>query len=355
MLPKASFSWLLMVTTLLLLAVTLPPEHVLAKRVPMGHPSLFVTLYAGSDPRFDFVIVENVDTIETLKAEIDTKLYRIFDAIVLPEIRKEFVENADIYSNGYVESIRAYLDMNESTLDILIERIPEEYRCSEGCAHRKVSVDIPAELQLSHFNNIGFSIAVYEQVDSGGVYDQWVERIAMKASTEAKFLFSEGANVFETNKETLLENGSIIEHVLLRQYEDISRITVLFLPSEAGVASSARKPIDVVITSNSYYERYWSSSLSSPSEQQSQAEPASELLLLQECEELDIDERDCTDDAIARRLAQERVRDQLPLSDEERKEMEEQRNQINNSMYITGIGAAIAGVIAFITLRRAVK
>lgn len=90
----------------------------------MGHPSLFVTLYSGSDPRFDFVIVDDADTVESLKTDIDQKLYGILETIVLPEIRNEFAEHANIYSESYVESIQASLDVSESTMDIRIEKIP---------------------------------------------------------------------------------------------------------------------------------------------------------------------------------------------------------------------------------------
>jgi hypothetical protein len=179
-------------------------------------------------------------------------------------------------------------------------------------------------------------------MERGGAYEQMVERILIKATTEAKVLFSEGASVLEDNKNTLLEEGTIVEQLLLRQYEDISRISVLFLPSELGVASTAKKPLDVVITSNSYYERSWSYNYSSA---QSGQQPSPEML--QACEELGIEEQDCSD----RTIAQKRVRDQLPMSDEEIQRIEDQETQINNSMYMIGIGAAIAGVIAFVTLR----
>lgn len=332
---KSAF-WVVMVSTLV--AFTLVPEHVLAKRVPMGHPSLFVTLYVGSDPRFDFVIVDDANTVGMLKADIE-RLYGIFDMIVLPEIRNEFAERANIYSDSYVESIRAYLDVKESTLDILIEKIPEDYGCNdESCAHRKVSVSLPAELRPSHFNNIGFSIAVYERMDSGGAYGQFVERIAMKALTEAKFLFSEGVDVLEANKETLLEEqGTMIEHILLRQYEDISRITVLFLPSEVGVASSAKEPIDVVVTSNSYYERYWSSS-----QQQSQEKPSTEVL--QECEERGIEINDCSEIAILQSITRQPALDKDAI--------EQQNNAIESSFALIGIGAAAAGLTAIMVLKK---
>jgi hypothetical protein len=325
-----------MVSTLI--ALTLIPEHVLAKRVPTGHPSLFVTLYAGTDARFDFVIVEDANTLEELKADIDQRLYGIFDMTVLPEIRREFAQRASIYSDSYVESIRAYLDVSQSTLDILVEKIPDDYGCSEeSCAHRKVSVNLPAELRPSHFNNIGFSIAVYEQMDSGGAYDQLVERMAMKALTEAKFLFSEGANVLEANREALIEGGTI-EHILLRQYEDISRISVLFMPSELGVASSAEEPIDVVITSNSYYQRFWSSS----SQQQLQEEPGPEML--QECEERGMEAEDCSESAII-----QSIRPEPAL---EKDEIEQQNGVIESSLALIGIGAVAAGLTAVIAIKK---
>jgi hypothetical protein len=323
-----------MVSTLI--ALTLIPEHVLAKRVPTGHPSLFVPLYAGTDARFDFIIVEDASTVEELKADIDQRLYGILDMIVLPEIRRELAQRAHIYSDSYVESIRAYLDVSQSTLDILVEKIPGDYGCTEeSCAHRKVSVNLPAELRPSHFNNIGFSIAVYEQMDSGGAYDQLVERIAMKALTEAKFLFSEGANVLEANRGALLEVGTI-EHILLRQYEDISRISVLFMPSELGVASSAEEPIDVVITSNSYYQRLWPSS----SQQQSESTPE----MLQACKERGIEVEDCSEIAIIQSIRREPVLD--------KDENEQQNSVIESSLALIGIGAVAAGLTAVIAIKK---
>jgi hypothetical protein len=323
--------------------VTLSPQYVSAKRAPMGHPSLFVTLYASSDPFIQYVIVEDEETIKKLKNDIDEKLYRLFDMIILPEIRKELDQKRNIYSDSYVESIWGYYDFNDSMLDILIAKVPPKYDCNtESCAHRVLAVETPAELRLSHFHHLAFSIAVYEDMGRDGEYDHMSELIAMKASTEAKVLFSEAAKVIEDNKEVLLEGGTAIEHILLRQYEDISRVSVLFLPFEPSVSSS-KKPLDIVITSNSHYERSGAYNYSS---QQSEQQPSPEKL--QECEDLGIDEQDCTDEAIA----QKRVRHQLPLSDEERQRIEDQQIQINNSMYMIGIGAASAGVIAFMTLRK---
>jgi hypothetical protein len=43
------------------------------------------------------------------------------------------------------------------------------------------------------------------------------------------------------------------------------------------------------------------------------------------------------------------------ISDEQRKEIENQQNQINNSLYMIGIGATIAGIIGFIALRKTRK
>lgn len=323
-----------------LLAAALSPQYVLAKRVPMGHPSLSVTLYAGSDPRFDFFIVENSKAIETIKNDIDAKLYGIFDMIILPEIKKEFDERRNIYSDSYVEDIRGHLDMNDSTLDILIGKVPAEYGCNEeSCAHRKVSVDVPSELRLSYISRIGFSIAVYEEMDRDTGYDQLVERILMKATIESKFLFSEGANVLEENKEMLLKEGTFIEHILLRQYEDISRISVLFLPFEPGVSSSGKKPLDVVITSNSYYERYWSSHVTEDGQGQ---EPSQEML--QECEELGIEETECSDVAILQK------RPHQPAIDKDA--IEQRDNAITSSLALIGMGAAGAGTLAVVVIRK---
>jgi uncharacterized protein with von Willebrand factor type A (vWA) domain len=68
----------------------------------------------------------------------------------------------------------------------------------------------------------------------------------------------------------------------------------------------------------------------------------------QMCQELGISEQECTDAAIV----QKRGGHDLLLSDEEQRRIEENQRQIDNSMYMIGIGAAIAGVIAFITLRK---
>lgn len=71
--------------------------------------------------------------------------------------------------------------------------------------------------------------------------------------------------------------------------------------------------------------------------------------MLQECEELGIDAGSCSEAEI---LKNRRTGDGALISDEERRLMEEQQNQINISMYMIGIGAAIAGVFAFFSLRK---
>jgi hypothetical protein len=73
------------------------------------------------------------------------------------------------------------------------------------------------------------------------------------------------------------------------------------------------------------------------------------LQLLELCGEEDIPAEECSEIEI---LKKQSTGKQLPLSDEERKRLEEQQNQANNSMYMIGIGSAIAGVVVFLTLRK---
>jgi hypothetical protein len=62
---------------------------------------------------------------------------------------------------------------------------------------------------------------------------------------------------------------------------------------------------------------------------------------LAECSQLGIDEEDCTEIAILQRHQQQA---------NERKTIEDTKIQVNNAVYMIGIGAAIAGVFAIITL-----
>jgi hypothetical protein len=47
-----------------------------------------------------------------------------------------------------------------------------------------------------------------------------------------------------------------------------------------------------------------------------------------------------------------RIVSQPPLSEDDIRKMEEHQNQISNSFYMIGIGAVIAGIIGYITLRK---
>src|SRR2546425_500698 len=114
----------------------------------MGHPSLSMSLRAGPDSRFDFFPVDE-NSIEKLRDDMTNKLYVTIDTIVLPEIKKQFDEKKDIYSNGYIEYISINYDANESHLEIFIAKQPSEYGCNtERCAIQKVDVVIPPELKL---------------------------------------------------------------------------------------------------------------------------------------------------------------------------------------------------------------
>jgi len=64
---------------------------------------------------------------------------------------------------------------------------------------------------------------------------------------------------------------------------------------------------------------------------------------LTECRNLGIDEENCTDMAIYQKSQ---------LKEDERRLIEEQQIQISNAKYLIGIGAAIAVVFAFVTLRK---
>lgn len=69
---------------------------------------------------------------------------------------------------------------------------------------------------------------------------------------------------------------------------------------------------------------------------------------IEDCRKLGIELSVCSDAAI---LARQRIHVPV-ISDEEQRIMQDQQNAINSSMYMIGIGAAVAGVVAFITLRR---
>lgn len=235
----------------------------MAKRIPLSYPSLSLGLAAGVDYTTSYVIIEDEQSLATLKADIATRVHGIIETIIIPEIKKEFDEKKNIYSDNYVEIIGGYYDLNESKLDILVTKIPPDYGCdAQSCAHRIVTVDLPAQLRPSQIRQISLGIAVHQNMgpsDDGKEYDMFVDRVLKKASEEAKILSSEAANVLEDNKERLLEDDTAIGYLSLRQYTDLSRVSVLFgsLQPDASCAIYCQKPIDVVITSNSNYERLW--------------------------------------------------------------------------------------------------
>lgn len=259
----------------------------------------------GIDSNTSFIIINDEQSFATLKADIGTKAYEIIETIILPEIRNEFDEKKNIYSNNYVEIIGGYYDLQESKLDILVTKIPPDYGCdNESCAHRAIALDLPAELRLSQIRQMSIGIAVHQNMgsaDDSSEYELFVERILRKASSEAKILTSEAANVLEQNKERLFEEGTGVEYLLLRQYTDISRISVLFanLGPYEDYTYYSKKPLDVVITSNSNYERLWALESSLRTGQQEEQQPTAEML--QECDELGIEESECSEIAILQR------------------------------------------------------
>lgn len=314
----------------------------------MSHPSLSLGLTAGVDSNASYVIIDNEQSLATLKADVGTKVYGIIETLIMPEIKKEFDEKRSIYSNNYVEIIGGYYDLKESMLDILVTKIPPEYGCdTESCAHRRVTVDLPAGLGLSHFRQISIGIAVHQNMgpsDDGREYDMFVDRVLKKGLEEAKILSSEAATVLEGNKERLLEDETAaVEYLMLRQYTDISRVSILFVSLEPDVSCTTycKKPLDVVITSNSNYERLWAHE-SSMRTGQPHEQPTAEML--QECEEIGIEEDKCSGEGIlATKMHQ-------PAIDME--VVKQQNGMIVNSFAMIGIGAAIAGAIAFVTLRK---
>lgn len=324
---------LLFLLSVSLVASAFLSQAALAKRVPMGHPSLTLSLTPGSDPRFDFIVMDSEETIETLKDDVNARLYGIASTIILPEIRKSFEEKRNILSDSYVEHVSGYYDLSSSMLDILISKVPPDYDCNtESCAHRFAEIDVPSDLELSHIRKIYFSIAVFENMDRDSGYNQMVDLTIRKASVEAEVMLTEIANVLEENKEALLNDGTAVERILLRQYEDISRISVIFRQSEPGVN---KKPLDVVITSNSYYERSWTYYLTGSSDDQLTTE------MLDECERAGIDEADCSEIAILQAR-----RNQLPKSDDA---IDQNNSFVADSIAWIGIGAAGAGIAAIIS------
>ena len=222
-------------------------QSVWGKDVPMGHPSLSISLRAGPDSRFDFFLADE-NSIEKLRDEM-TKLYATIDTIVLPEIKKQFDEKKGIYYDGYIEYVSISYDTKESNLVIFISKQPGEYGCStEGCALEKIDVVVPPELELSEIRQVGMFIGVYDTAS-----EPLVERIQTKTSAEARILLTEASDVLKENKDKLLADGTPIESFFLRQYEDISRTTVMFSPFEPG--GPAKQPIDVVDASNTYYKK----------------------------------------------------------------------------------------------------
>ena len=224
-----------------------------AKNLPMGHPSLILQLRAGDDSRFDFFIPDE-ESMNVLDDEVANRVGGIIERFVLPEIKKQFDEKNDVYSDGYIEYISVNYRVDQSRLEILIAKQPEDYGCdTEGCHVMTAIVDVPAELKLSQIGQVSMFIAVYETPDT-----QLVDRIQSKALTEARMLLSAASDVIQEKKSELIADQTPIEWFFLRQYEDISRVTLLFTPFEPG--GLAKEPIDVVDTSNTYYDRVYSDS-----------------------------------------------------------------------------------------------
>jgi hypothetical protein len=263
----------------------------------------------------------------------------------MPEIKKELDERKSVYSKSYIEIISGSYDVSESKLDILVSKIPPDYGCNfESCAHRTVTVNLPTELKLYQIGYIGFKISVLQDLgpfDDGRSYEFFVDLISKKSLQEAKILLSEGATVLEENKETLLQDETTINYIHLRQYEDISRVSIVFcsLDPESHCSIWDKKPIDLVITSNSNYERFWRQQSPPTTEQEEQ--PTAEIL--QECEAFGIKEENCSIGAIHASKRQ-RATDMEVVG--------EQNSMISDSFTVIGIGAAIAGLIAFVTLRK---
>ena len=222
-----------------------------AKNLPMGHPSLSLSLSAGKDLRFDYFILSE-ESLEELRDDMTNKLYAIIETIVLPEIQKQFDEKKDVYTNGYVEYISVNYDVDDARLEILIAKQPEEYGCdTEGCHVRIVDANVPGELRLSQIHRVGMFVAVYETPDR-----QLIDRLYTKALSEAKILLSETSDALKEKKDQFLTDNTPIERFFLRQYEDISRVTIFFTPFKPG--DPAGEPVDIVDTSNTYYKRAYS-------------------------------------------------------------------------------------------------
>ena len=97
------------------------------------------------------------------------KLYAIIETIVLPEIKKQFDEKKDVYTNGYVEYISVNYEAEKSRLTILIAKRPEEHGCYiEGCHLKIVDANVPVELKLSQIRRVGMFMAVHETLDRLG-------------------------------------------------------------------------------------------------------------------------------------------------------------------------------------------
>jgi hypothetical protein len=446
---------------LLGVSTLLPTAQIVwAKSLPMGHPSLSIILSAGDDPRFDFLILDE-DSIEGLRDEVNNKMYAILERILLPEVRKQFNEKWEVYANGYIEYVSLNYRVEESSLEIFIAKQPEDYKCdTQGCTVRNVKVEVPADLRLSQIRQVSMFIAVYETP----LDQQLAERILAKGLNEARFLLSEASSILEDKTEELLSDNIPVERFFLRQYEDISRVTILFSPYEPG--DPAKQPIDIVSTENTYYKQAYYRALGEPelstleiwsgetpiqtnhsnatiggricpepftspgrapvfdpetnaimdpgsavqityfiASPDGMEEERSELLdsskelcseginksfvldkegiwsvyatatwitlnnytradstreiesnaiilavasdQVQKCGSLGIRPEECDEVEIMRTEPH-----QIALSDEEMDRIRDTENQINNSMYIIGIGAAIAGTIAFITLRK---
>jgi hypothetical protein len=73
---------------------------------------------------------------------------------------------------------------------------------------------------------------------------------------------------------------------------------------------------------------------------------------LQECQEAGIRLEECSEENILKKRTRDR---KPPISDEEWQRIVEQEEAMTNSLWLVGIGATIAGTIAFITLRRTRK
>jgi hypothetical protein len=270
------------------------------------------------------------------------KLPKVFEIVAMPAVHDFFEQHKSDLAGKYVDTLFIRYRPYNNEIFVSVWYSFPLYESMTANA-------LPEQYSLELADEVSFKISILKQFPGLDQehYHSWVDfnileyNLLPLASVRVEYLSDSMRELYLGNKETLIKDDTtlslpekepiILDSISAVMFQEMSRVDIHYMDRTIGLYGGRITEYDTAYFESRDYAM-----------QDSEKDPTAEQL--QECQELGIDEDNCSDTAILQKIPRHAAIDV--------EEMAKKDAAVSSTLAMVGIGAAGVGAIAIITLRK---